>query len=730
MDDKFVMMGLGDDRSKYVAEVLGNKTCRKIVDFLADVKEASEKEISEGLKVPMNTVEYNLKKLVKAGLVEKTGNHFWSVKGRKIAMYKLARKHIVISPKIRKPSLDIVKSVLPVIFVGLFLFGAILYSMQTEPEVRESFGDGLLRFNSDVELVEALSEARESGRGSGWFGGIAEGMDMVTMEAAPTKAASGVDYSETNVQVQGVDEADIIKTDGEFVYAIAGGKLIVARAYPADALETLAVVELSEFNANELFIDGDRLLVFGSESYSFDDKRTFAPSEDYWGPAVGTMSIRLYDLSDRSYPELLRVVDFEGNYLTSRKIDSDVYFVVNSYPRAYEGDCVDIVPRYRDGGDEFESVACTDIGYVDGIEVSNFITIASISMIDEDWEIDRETILGSGQNVYASSENLYIAQTSFENGSQMTNVLKFGLDAGDIEYSGSGVVDGHILNQFSMDEYDGYFRIATTIDGYSNNIDTSTNNMYVLDDELGVVGEIEGIAPGESIYSVRFMGGRAYMVTFRHIDPLFVIDLSDPTTPEILGKLKIPGYSDYLHPYDETHLIGIGKEVDASIDADLVHTEGAVYYTAIQGVKIAIFDVSDVENPIEVHKEVIGDRGTESLATSDHKAFLFDKERGLLVVPMTVAELAEGQDKSMQGEYVFQGAYVYDIDLEDGFDLRGRVTHYDGDEDFKKSGYYFRGDSSIKRSLYIDDILYTLSDARLQLNDLGDLDNRIGLLSF
>jgi len=727
MDDKFVMMGLDDDRSKHVAEVLGNKTCKKIIDFLAGVDEASEKDISEGVGIAINTVEYNLKKLLKSGLVEKTKNHFWSVKGRKIAMYKLARKHIVISPKIRKPSLEVVKSFLPVIaFVSLLLVGGIIYSLQTEQNVH---GEGLRRFDSDAELIEALSEAR----GSGGFGNRFFSDDMVMMEAgvAASKAAlDGVDYSETNVQVQGVDEADIIKTDGEFIYAIAGGKLIVTRAYPVGDLEILSSVELGEFDANELFVDGDRLLVFGSVRYNFDDDSILLWENN----RIGAMSVRLYDLSDKSEPELLRVVDFEGSYLTSRKIDSDVYFVVNSYPRYYEDRplCGDIVPRYRDGVDEeFEEIArCVDIGYVEPIVANNFITIASISMSDEDREIEKETIFGSGQNVYASSENLYIAQSFYVNGSRVTSVLKFGLNEGEISFKGDGEVDGRILNQFSMDEYDGYFRIATTASGRSKHRDASTNNMYVLNEDLEVVGSVEDIAPGESIYSVRFMGGRAYMVTFKQIDPLFVIDLSELTNPEILGKLKIPGYSDYLHPLDETHLIGIGKEVDASIDADLVHTDGAVYYTAIQGVKIAIFDVSDVSKPVEMYKEVIGDRGTESLATSDHKAFLFDKERGLLVVPMTVAELKEGQEKNQQGDYVFQGVYVYDVSLEDGFDLRGRVTHYDSDEVFVKSGYYFRGESSIKRSLYIGDVLYTLSESRLQLNDLGELGNRVGLLDF
>jgi uncharacterized secreted protein with C-terminal beta-propeller domain len=304
-----------------------------------------------------------------------------------------------------------------------------------------------------------------------------------------------------------------------------------------------------------------------------------------------------------------------------------------------------------------------------------------------------------------------------------TTITKFNLDNGKVIFVGYGSVNGTLLNQFSMDEYNNHFRIATTIEGYSNNKDTSTNNVYVLDDKLAIKGKIEGIAPSEKIYSVRFMGDRGYMVTFRHVDPLYVIDLSDPANPEILGQLKIPGYSDYLQPYDETHLIGIGKEVDASIDENLVHTEGAVYYTAIQGVKISIFDVSDVENPIEMYKEVIGDRGTESLAATDHKAFLFDKDKNLLVVPMTVAELSPGQVKSDQGQYTFDGAYVYDISLDRGLTLKGKITHYDNNDSLLKAGYYYYGgDLSIKRSLYINNILYTFSNNRLKLNNLSTID--------
>ncbi|MFH1641808.1 MAG: beta-propeller domain-containing protein [Nanoarchaeota archaeon] len=599
-------------------------------------------------------------------------------------------------------------------------------------------------FGSGDELLQAFEDAQNSG--TNWFGGVmTKGVMMeaaVDTLAAPQAAGgSEREYSETNIQVEGVDEADIIKTDGDYIYTLAQGNLVIVKAYPASKAEILSTTEINNFYPQELFIQGDRLLLFGTANYMYEDKVGMPNSRH-----ISVMSVKLYDISDRKELELLKSIDFEGSYLTSRKIGSDAYFVVNSYPHYTQNPlCEDIVPLYREGTtnkqpdlDEMKPIArCVDIGYIEPIQAGNFITIASISMTNGD--VEKEVIVGSGQNVYASLGNLYIAQTSWprysalgklkEDNVQKTVITKFELDNGKIEFLGTGEVKGHILNQFSMDEFDNHFRIATTISEYSNNKDLSTNNMYVLDDNLEVVGKLEGVAPGESIYSVRFMGKRGYMVTFRHVDPLFVIDLSDHKNPEVLGKLKIPGYSDYLHPYDETHLLGIGKEVDASIDEDKVHTEGAVYYTAIQGVKLALFDVSDVENPIEMYKEVIGDRGTESEATSDHKAFLFDKEKGLLVIPMTVAELKSGQPKNMQGEYTFQGAYVYDVTLKDGFDLRGRVTHYDDDEAFKKSGYYFRGDSSIKRSLYIEDVLYTLSDNRLQLNDLKELD-RLEILKF
>jgi len=618
------------------------------------------------------------------------------------------------------------------------------------------------KFTSDKELIDAFKNANNS---RGHYGGLVDGLMMkgATMatesamapQAANDSSTGSSDYSETNVQVAGVDEADIIKTDGKYIYALAGVKFFVIEAYPGEDAKILSekkiVDENALFHPQELFIDGDRVLIFGQGRFARDTDMYYpergkvnADIMPYYQSYRSSTSIKLIDVKDKTNPEIIKSVDFEGSYLTSRKIDEYVYFVINSYPNLdfVDNGCVNILPSYKETTDQNDSnvmpiaESCTDIGYVRPLEARNFITIVSISMLDETKEITKETIVGSGQDVYASLDNIYIAQITYptygilgdvvtnEDTTIKTTITKFSLNGDKINFVGYASVNGTLLNQFAMDEYDDHFRIATTISGYSDNKDTSTNNVYVLDDQLVVTGKIEGIAPGESIYSVRFMGERGYMVTFRHIDPLYVIDLSDPENPEILGQLKIPGYSDYLHPYDKTHLIGIGKEVDASIDANLIHTEGAVYFTAIQGVKISIFDVSDVSNPIEMYKEVIGDRGTESLATSDHKAFLFDKEKNLLVIPMTVAELTPGQSKSDQGQYTFDGAYIYDISLEDGLKLRGRVTHLDSsDDDLAKSGYYyFGGNVSIKRGLYIDNILYTLSNNKLKLNNLDNLD--------
>jgi hypothetical protein len=346
-----------------------------------------------------------------------------------------------------------------------------------------------------------------------------------------------------------------------------------------------------------------------------------------------------------------------------------------------------------------------------------------VNVENHDQEPTHETfLLGATRNLYVSVNNIYIIlqdatiqsnilplQRGFSKSLEQTAIHKIHIEEGEIEYVASGNVPGYVLNQFSMDEYKGHFRIAITTG--------RQNHVYVLDADLRIVGELENLAPGETIYSARFMGDRCYLVTFRKVDPLFVIDLEMPHTPKILGQLKITGYSDYLHPYDEDHIIGIGKETVAAEEGD---------FAWYQGVKISLFDVSDVSEPKELAKYEIGDRGTDSPVLHDHKAFLFDKSKRLLVLPVSVAEI--GKDKYpdeiphyIYGDPVWQGAYVFDISLEQGLVLKGRITHLEESTNPSKGSDYLYSSYHIVRTLYIDNILYSISSKKIKMNSLEDL---------
>ena len=295
----------------------------------------------------------------------------------------------------------------------------------------------------------------------------------------------------------------------------------------------------------------------------------------------------------------------------------------------------------------------------------------------------------------------YDTRKALEN--RQTVIHKIKIDDGDIDYDAQGEVAGSLLNQFSMDENEDYLRVATTVNIWvKKNI--MYNNVYVLDDNMETVGKLENVAEDESIYSTRFVGDRLYMVTFRRIDPFFVIDLSTPEDPEILGKLKIPGYSDYLHPYDEDHIIGIGKET--SDDDGRIH---------LGGVKIAMFDVSDVKNPEEIDKVEIGDQGSDSAVLHDHKAFLFSREKNLLVLPITEVTERTEERPYVYSNRIWHGAYAFHVD-EDGFDEIGTVKHSSQKTDYWRWWH----ETTVSRSLYMDNNLYTISNKYIKINDLGN----------
>lgn len=555
-------------------------------------------------------------------------------------------------------------------------------------------------------------------------------------EAAGAGEAGAPEHSTTNVQVEGVDEADVVKSDGNYIYAISGTTVFIVAAFPAQTARVVSRIRFEEAGSlNEMFLNGDRLVVMGTSGYAPEPA---AGSEEEY-PRGGATFIEIYDVSNREEPARLRTVEYEGNYSTARMIEDDVHVVLATYPyHVYDRKDLepgDVIPGFRDRRVGARTAgfapACgfREVEVVDPERFTSFLSVVSLSLDGVDASLDRKVIAGYSDTVYASPGNLYVASAEWplytgggvpEAGDgAKTAVHKFAFDGPRTHYVTSAEVPGTILNQFSMDESDGYFRIATTRGRMSSGGSDTTNNVYILDPKMKPAGSLEGLAPGESIYSVRFMGNRAYMVTFKKTDPLFVLDLADPAAPRVLGELKIPGYSDYLHPYDETHIIGVGKEA-----VEAAPEEGGEF-AWYQGLKIAIFDVTDVANPTEMHKVEIGDRGTDSYALFDHKAFLFDREKNLLVLPVLLAELTPEQKASPDrkdydyGTSTFQGAYVYDVSLAGGFHLKGRVTHADAPVE-EHYGYYGSPDA-VRRALYIADDLYTVSEAKIKVNTLGTL---------
>jgi len=534
--------------------------------------------------------------------------------------------------------------------------------------------------------------------------------------AAPSfgPAPSAPDYSATNIQVAGVDEADIVKTDGKYIYLVSGNRTIIVKAYPPEQAQVLSEIE-HEGTVVGIFINGDRLVVFEKETpyypYYDYDLRLGVVEEGYIPYISPKTYIKVYDVSDRENPRLQRELSADGQYVSSRMIGDYAYVVINE--PVYEEDDELNLPRIYCGGNETE-IPATDIYYCD---VSDYYymytTIMAINTQDDDQEPTYETILlGASSNLYVSLNNIYLTFPVW--GRDVgdvgkTSIHRIHIEGDEIEYVASGEVPGMVLNQFSMDEYGDYFRVATT-----TREGKSRNHIYTLDMALNITGSLENLAPGETIYSARFMGERGYLVTFKKVDPLFVIDLKDPYNPKELGYLKVTGYSDYLHPYDENHLIGIGKETTDEGD-----------FAWYQGVKISLFDVSNVTSPREIDKEIIGHRGTDSPVLWDHKAFLFDKSRNLLVIPVLVAEVdeseyPEGVPSWAYGEPVWQGAYVFHVSPDIGLNLTGRITHIESP--LEEGYYYYRSPLSVERSLYIDDVLYTISEAKIKMNSLENLD--------
>ncbi len=618
--------------------------------------------------------------------------------------------------------------------------------------------------------------AEDGAKGAGGSGGSLN---------QPSAGNGASQVSGTNDQVVGVDEADFVKNDNQYIYVVSDGALRIIQAWPAASAHPVAKVTL-EGTPKKLFVASDRALVYSSiggpspdpygGSYGGSSECTYGYDCDFSGDGSKTR-ISVYDIADRTQPKLVRQLDLSGSYINSRRIDGSVHTVVHDARDNFQGVsywpdglsmCTEVSPIYARALFEqlrrkntaiirespitdwlpsvvdthFENgqarVSANLLAGCDGFydsplgDGSGFISLLSLSLDDPN-SLSSSTIVSRPGAVYASDHALYVAvRQSADEGygwyegmssHQASAIHEFELSESPARatYVASGLVEGAVLNQFSLDEWQGHLRVATT-NGHVPSPDV-TSTVTVLAREGGALvetGRIDGIAPHEDIRSVRFAEDKAFVGTFKQTAPLWVFDLRDPAAPRVLGELQIPGFSTYMQMMDPTHLLTIGYDAN---------DQGNFAWFA--GVMLQIFDVSDATNPALLHKEIIGTRGSSSEALTDHLAFNYFAPKNLLSFPITVCE---GGDLGTYGDTMtFSGLLVYDTTVADGFTLRGKVAHpmdlaTGGYDNSACSNWWTQASSKVKRSIIMDDFVYSISDELIKVDSLDSLGTDLAVI--
>ncbi|MCM3636354.1 beta-propeller domain-containing protein [Sporosarcina luteola] len=571
--------------------------------------------------------------------------------------------------------------------------------------------------SSEEDLKAYFKRAKDMQSVAVRFDGVEESSEKASMDSAESSnAVGGGDHSSTNNQVEGVDESDMVKTDGEYIYSIfAGTSVKVVDIRNPQKMKVAAEIKPGDdYYPSQLFLHDDLLIVLGEKMQRYPDTDK-SNAMDKMMPMNSLTTVRLYNIEMPEKPVFIREIGVEGYMKSARKTGGMLYLVTNVFPNFWameeiEGDA--LRPRILDSNEKEEKfMEFKDISILPGAVDPSYSVIASIDLTTpKTAELKTKGFLGSSDQMYMTKDHLYLTALKYEKstnsrgaeimiwnpGKADTEIFKFKLDGTNVDFYQSAELSGTILNQFSMDEYKGNFRVVMTEGNMWDDKNPSKNHLYILNEKMEMTGSVKGLAKGERIYSARFMGDKAYMVTFRETDPLFVIDVADPAKPKVLGELKIPGFSNYLHPLDENHLIGFGYDTVAQ-----KNPSGGEPLILTKGMKISLFDVTDFHNPKEKYTEIIGGRGTYSPLQYDHKALFQHKKRNLFGFPVSMYE--EGA-KDFEVDYKGSGALIYEITPDSGIVLKGDLVQK------KASGeQYEEWEKQIQRLLYSGDSVFTLS---------------------
>ena len=661
---------------------------------------------------------------------------------------------------------------------------ASLGSTCASPETPKAREAALRTFGSAEEMRAYLaSQATAPYRNNGAQGGFFDWLiDPVTAPAMEGDTAGGEsdngsdDYSTTNVQEPGVDESDIVKNDGNYIYTLSGDLIHIIQAVPVEEMAEVATVEI-ETGGHSLYLRGKQLVAISSGGYyggyyggaepgvavdgdagdsdgvdsgsTDSNPGTVEPTVVKASTAMSMVgpwydgsetTVTILDVSDPANPVASKTIRFEGNLASSRVVGDKLHLVLTTLPQLPYGTSTDAVESVtlEEWLPDVQVISSdASVQTTDAVSWQNALrpaepngyamtVVATVDLADLAAPIATTSVTANVETVYASTSALYLTDTAYNyddfSSRSDTTLHKLAFTDTGTEYIASGRVAGRPLSQYSLSEYQDYLRIATTSEEFSFNGEELASAVFVLgvnDAALEVVGKVENIASGEKIYAARFMGDRGFLVTFRRIDPLFTMDLSNPADPRIVGELKVPGFSDHIQLLDANHLLTVGR-----------NAEEADGFAWVQGVMLTIFDITDMADPqiLEINgtkaRVEIGGRGTYSEACSDPKAFNFYPAQDALALPI---DLFEGDTMGWNyGEHAFTGLYVYRVTVESGFELLGRIGSSDG---ANESDCYI-GYSGSTRGVFIGDHVYSVTGTSVQAASLDDVDTIVGEAEF
>ena len=605
---------------------------------------------------------------------------------------------------------------LVMVLVGSYFTFSLQVEAVTEPQSDQQFPIEVVNKVKNISSLEDLKKyfesylALEQEAYKSIENAVISEESKSSMDLSAGDKGSGGDYSTTNNQVDGIEEGDITVTDGKYLYTLSDSRVVIIDAKNLQVVKRLA--GLKNAYPSNLMLHDKTLIVTYSEYVEFQ-------REPYYDGKPVT-KLAFYDVSDAKNPKLIREVGQDGDMTNIRKSGNYLYLVTSRTPSYWmlkDLPNVELRPATYDNGQEkylpFDQIRLLPEG-----KQPSYLIVSSIDVSDvakAKWTT--ESYLGNSGQLYMSNNAIYIASMNYNwlpftpsivdgatdrvlpSSENETTIYKISVDKSKISMAAEGKVKGSILNQYSMDEHNGYFRIATTEGNAWGTNANSKNHLFILDSNLKQVGSVNDLAKGERIYSARFIGDKAYLVTFKETDPLFVIDTSNPKAPKVLGELKIPGFSNYLHPIGENHLLGIGFEPEMRM------VEGAKEpIVTTGGMKLSLFDIRDFSKPKEQQSVVIGGRGTYSSVQYDYKALFRDPRNDLYGFPVTVYHSTDDEDRL---KYEGTGAYLYKVTAK-GIELAAELMAKARPGEQYEDSYHV-----VRRILFVDDELFTVSNTKI-----------------